>query len=90
MKYLKAYEDTISKPQIGDYVLMRSESGSESAEKYINSHIGKISEWYHNDGLKVDYGNEFKKRIFSKAQIVEFAPTIEELELKLAAKKYNI
>jgi hypothetical protein len=102
MKYIKQYEHQ-NKPQVGDYVIMRSDSFSDEVVNFINNNIGKISE-LNNGAVIVRYKKVPKElkiafelshffnpqREFHQSQIVEFAPTLKELKHKLLQNKYNI
>lgn len=96
MKHLKKYE-SIEKPEVGDYVLMKSQA-TEKIANLINQTIGRI-EFYSISQLGVKYDfpisilNELSIdniRIFETHQIVAFGKTKKELELKIQANKYNL
>lgn len=104
MKYLKQYEDykDIKNPNVGDYVLMRSEANIPEISDYINNNIGKVTKTYQYS-IEVTYDNPpiinlppdaakfpFTDREFSKNQIVDFSENKDELESKISSKKYNL
>lgn len=95
MKYIKTFEDTKNIPKKGDYVIMKSESNDERIQDFINNNIGRIKEYWPGSNVRVrfyDVPTYFGDtvRLFSKNQIVAFAPTKKELELKLSINKYNL
>ena len=94
MKYLKKYENIQLIPQKGDYVLMRSDCGDIQISNYISNHIGQIEikEVGAVHVVHVKYNTKIfdSPRIFSVTQIIDFAKTKEELEIRLIANKYNI
>jgi hypothetical protein len=91
MKYLKKYENIQLIPQKGDYVLMKSDCGNIQISNYISNHIGQI-EIKEVGAVHVKYNTKIfdSPRIFSVTQIIDFAKTKEELEIRLIANKYNI
>lgn len=76
---------------------MRSEATGD-IKKYIDENIGQIIS-VNGDGIYVKYPNpkpktqsviDLNKRLFSRSQLVEFAPTIQKLQQKILANKYNL
>jgi len=97
----KIFEVLQSELEVGDYVLMRS--SVHSIVEFINNTIGKIIGFDYDkyNNIKVTYDNipedlrtywfnNTNDRDFNINQVVEFSKNKEELELKLAAKKYNL
>ena len=99
MKYLKKYE-SLETPEVGDYVLMKSETSNEKLADLINTTIGKIDSLaYRSLYVRYNFSKEIlnkfrfhdlRLREFDKNQIVAFAKTIKELELKIQVKNYNL
>ena len=104
MKYLKKFETITEskKMQVGDYILIRSTRNPEDLNNFINNNIGQIKK-IESKSIRVMYDDipeKFYKnfhtkdegdgRLFGKDQIVEFAKTKENLELKIQMKKFNI
>lgn len=55
MKHLKKFNENTSKPKIGDYVLIETDSSNKKIVDFINNTIGKI---IHIDDNKIDiWGN---------------------------------
>lgn len=95
MKYIKTFEDTQNEPRIGDYVLMRSETGNPNVEKFVNNTIGQLYQFDVAGGVIIKYKNspyndDGQKRMFHRSQIVAFSPSIDELKLKIRTIKYNL
>jgi hypothetical protein len=99
MKHLKYFENAIEdKPQVGDYVLMKSQAGGDT-EIYIDKTIGLITKFdsqggVQSAGVHVKYPKNYytgiNDRLFNINQIVNFAPTKKELQIKLTSNKFNI
>ena len=98
MKYLKMYEN-FNTPQIGDYVYVKfSEKFSDANYKKLEDHVGEIEEYdgtHYN--IKFDRfeklassHKDFIHFWMSPNDIVVFAKTKEELELRKNASKYNL
>jgi len=93
------------KPKYGDYIKIKHYSKNIDLSIYYETHIGKVidcgdenilvayKEKPEESILKYFYYNNERddySEIFSINNIVEFGKTKEELELKLASKKYNL
>jgi hypothetical protein len=99
---IKIFEEYNNKPEVGDYVLINYKiKYDKDFESFINNNIGKLFEVdFKFNEIEVEYENvpENIKKIwfynntvvFNISDIVEYGKTIEELELKLASKKYNL
>lgn len=106
MKYIKQFENLINVPEVGDYVLIHDElwfkypnSGMKRYSDFVNNTIGQISEVSKSFvGIKYrnipddidDFFNSVGGRSFKKEDIVAFAKTKKELEMKLTEIKYNL
>ena len=98
MKHLKLFETFEEEPQVGDFVLMKSESPNPKIVEYINKTIGKIIIIRGDGGITVMYDlkNDFLRdqiddvRSFYRWQLVAFGKTKKELRLKISANKYNL
>jgi len=65
MKYIKKYENYVDTPQIGDYVLIHTNSNAKNVANFVNNTIGKIIdirfkykdifELEHPGDLRVEY-----------------------------------
>lgn len=105
MKYLKTYKD-LSKPQIGDYVILTSKiTEDEELMDFLSKNIGKyIRNDYQVDSLpylikftgkmspKLS-GTRFNGKNYrrvSREDIIFFSPNKEDCETYLTAKKYNL
>lgn len=95
MKYIKTLEiwkygkqDFIT-PEIGDYVIINAEPGSGIPE-YYGDNIGKITAIL-NTLIYVNYGENLEPlKYIHESWIKYISKNKKELELKLAANKYNI
>lgn len=98
MKYLKSYEAKKLRPQIGDYVKMRSLGVDNTPFKiFLDNNVGQIKDinkknvyvYYENvpDHL-VSFPNN--SRVFLLSQLEEFSKTKEDIEIKISANKYNL
>ena len=97
----KIFEDLKKyKPAINGYVLINSGIKTKAGE-FMDNNIGEIigigsssmKVRYTNIPYKIRYAFDMGEkgcRFFNIDQIVEYAPTVEELEMKLATNKYNI
>jgi hypothetical protein len=95
MKYLKTYEN-IKYPDINDYVYVdlslhpnaiRKNIISQRKNK-INPNIYQIIDVYGTDNeYKIDAGIDIW---IYRDEIIEYAKTIDELELKMSTNKYNL
>ena len=109
MKYLKTFEDTIKddiKPQIGDYVIINSESEFSEVKNFINNSIGRIVDFddeantpavveFENIPNKIKFYFRIRNtRSFFYEQIKYFSPNKEEcldmLPLLADSNKYNL
>ena len=98
MKYIKSYESK-SKPQIGDYVKIRSLGQDITPFKiFLDNNIGKIKDinkknvYVHYEYVPDNFKLSFPKdsRVFLSSQISEFSKNKEDIELIISANKYNI
>lgn len=104
MKYIKTYENIINKPNVGNYVMMKT-SHPELVD-FIANNIGKVINinFTYDYEITVKYTNiplELKKhfslykgdyctRIFPISYVINFAKTKKELQQKLVTIKYNL
>jgi len=88
-------------PKKGDYVKINFHSHNQpSFDDYINNSIGKIYDIdFKNYEIRVEYEkipNNIKGFFYDNTSdfdiscVAEYGKTIEELELKLTANKYNL
>lgn len=95
MRYIKKFENQET-PKIGDYVIMSSSSNSDAVVHFIENSIGQIIFFEKPDGVYVRYNNIPEHldiedvRSFYMNQIIHFASTKEELQIKIDQKKYNL
>lgn len=104
MKYLKQFEEK-NKLSIGDYVLCHTKgqyvNNSDETINFINNNVGRYIKYSRGYDLKygVKYENipfNLEKNLdldllwFDKHEIIDYSDNKEELELKLAANKFNI
>ena len=101
MKYLKKFEN-VNKPEIGDYVLVKSHTRYKEVKNFIDSNIGVIFK-IRKDIITVKYKNIPSNIInkfsyinnnnssgvydFYSYKIENFSKNKEELEMILQAKK---
>jgi len=93
-----------SGPQIGDYVIC-ADIGSAQQRNFALNNIGKIVEYIPHKSCpyKIYYENipadlfpnhpgvpKDNARVMSRGEIIYFSPNKEDLEIYLAAKKYNL
>ena len=107
MKYIKTYEEKeISKPQIGDWVILEFDSivhkdtKTDSLKKhalFMSNRVGQITSNLRPQIYKVDFydvipGMTENQTVWftSINNIKMFSPDKEKLEAFLAAKKYNL
>jgi len=90
----------------GDYVLIKTESSLSNVREFINNNIGRVAYMNYNYNVITVGYNDVPKNVegfFSKIypeypytrqfqfnRVKEFGKTIEELELKMQANKYNL
>jgi len=101
MKHLRLFENFENKPQIGDYVYCYAEPDN-IYRSVVNDNIGqfriinpnypslsknKYMIYYDDAPVKI---LPSKRVSMSLNDIVAFAPTIEELELKMKQLKFNL
>jgi len=104
MKYIKTYENLSDKPQIGDYVMVDSSQFIE-LDNFFNSEIGKIDSINEREILNgYPYYVKFKNKIpgstygpsgdyqmaFKEKELFAWGSSLEDLNLKIKAKKYNL
>jgi len=103
MKYIKKFEQNIDLPERGDYVLMNSYGISEveyfvthNYGVYLNAYIDKLTK---DPKIRVRYENipgnialffHDDTITFDMELLVAYGKTIEELEMKLKANKFNL
>jgi len=103
MKYIKKFESTQDLPEVGDYVLMNSYDTNVLVDFinnnygiFINSYVDKLSVKpkirvrYENIPGSIDLFFHDGTRTFDLDLLVAYGKTIEELELRLKAKKFNL
>ena len=106
MKYIKKFENLKDEPEVGDYTICISPNFvvNEKLIDFIESNIGRITKMYDVSSLKskkyyilydnvpisLEYYFDKNTRIFNEDEIIEFAKTKEDLEIKLQANKYNL
>ena len=106
MKYIKTYEElTNNDLNVGGYVSLNLFSSDTRLNKFVNNNFGKIISIHSNKYLiEVEYKripitikSEFKmkskstgSKLFSTIRIIEYFKDIDDLKLKLTAKKYNL
>ena len=91
--------------EYGDFIKIKYDTKNADLAIYLEIHLGKVLDYGNNTVLVsykekpresilmyFDYNKERNdySKVFSGNNIVEFAKTKKELELKLAMKKYNI
>lgn len=97
----KKYENFEDKPSLGDYVKVYVDSIDHKTETFFKTEIGKIIKINDeaDDNISYPYEVEFEKDVpstgnsimeFSLDEIIEFAPSIEMLDVKKTADKYNL
>jgi hypothetical protein len=101
MKYIKQYENN-TKPQIGDYVIVKDSMADISLAIFFSENIGRIvnneyQELYpflvQFENIPYDFKIEFHgggTRQFDEDEIIEFSSNKKDLELILTANKYNL
>ena len=97
MKYIKQYESyplqkIKYKPQIGEYVLMKSQAGGD-VKIFIDKTIGKISRYDGGEGVYIEYpkNNHFlERRLFNISQIITHSTNKEDIEQILLNNKFNL
>jgi hypothetical protein len=104
MKYIKQFEEK-TKLKIGDYVLCHTNYqyvyDSDKIIDFLNSNVGRYVKYAKDYDLK--YGVKYEnipffldKNLvnsllwFDRYDIIDYSDNKEELELKLASKKYNL
>ncbi len=103
MKYIKKFESTQDLPEVGDYVLMNS-YGIDNVVDFITNNYGiflnsyvdklsvkpKIRVRYENIPGDIDLFFHDGTRTFDIDLLIAYGKTIEELEMKLKTKKFNL
>ena len=56
MKYIKKYEN-VEEPQVGDYVLMRTDSKNIDYRNFLKNNVGQIIEMESDFHMSVKYEN---------------------------------
>jgi hypothetical protein len=98
MKHLRKFNS--DKPQVGDYVLMMSESNSEDVRNFIHSNVGKIKDIdfcnkcvyiiYENVPKHLEANHLKKGRQFDYNFILHRSKNKEDLLMILNQNKYNL
>ena len=95
MKYIKLFEN---KNLIDNYVLIKSNHEySDSYNNFLETHIGQIY-YYANNHIfvrfKIDEDSDRKTietvQVFKPEEILYISKDIDELKIKIDAKKYNL
>lgn len=97
MKHLKLFENFESTvrelnrlPKRGDFIQLKLDDNNiRSYKDLVNNNIGEVVELKQIFNLIVKYDDKYYVNS-DTSHIVDFAPTKEELEFKLKARKYNI
>lgn len=104
MKHIKTFEEK-TKLKIGDYVICHTIAkyvhNSDETLDFIHNNVGKYVKYARSYDLKycIKYENVPKLSEinlyddlfwFDKYEIVDYSDNKEELEMKLAANKYNL
>jgi len=103
MKFLKKFNENLDY-NVGDYVLVTPESVANMSKEYadfVSNNYGKIVKIPSNrinltaikyDNIPQNMMKYFKNNtsMFFNPEIVDYAKTKEELELKLSSRKYNL
>jgi len=105
MKYLKTYEDTQEKPQVGDYVLCKNYIVGDIEDR-IASEIGIIKNYeseYDSYTIKYDPKKPpskdsirrgtnlyYYRRDVKTYSIIMWAKNKEDIEAYIQSKKYNL
>jgi len=96
MKYMIPFGTDKNEPQVGDYVIVHGTSRNDELNVFLLNNIGKVDEKIRS-ALRIKYHGLKKIKNFDKnttwvniREIKVFAKTKEELELKIAANKYNL
>ena len=95
MKYIKLFEE-LNEPQIGDYVVCDVDEDEVDLYNFLQNHIGCIDRSYQGE-KEFDYYVKFTEEIntkdevaFKKDEIIFWSKNIEDCEIFLNAKKYNL
>jgi len=97
MRYIKKFENMSNDPQIGDYIIVKSDMFMKGEYSiFLDNNIGIISDvqknivvvdFYNYPGYKND---EKSSRVFNIKEILYYSPNKQDLEAILVSKKYNL
>lgn len=93
----KIFENKENKPKFGDYVKINPIQFGKNMYDFFNDNFGQVikvtadPDYPYSVKFNVNFPSaDYNNLTFSDSEIEEYASTVDDLKIKLQAKKYNL
>ena len=87
MKYIKTFEQNISKPEVGDYIVLHFDTKNNMITQMLQKYIGQITEEHANFFI-AKFGTTTWR--IEKKDVADFSKNKKDLEYLIVADKLNL